>query len=384
MRTVLLTPVDAWFFRDGRPYNQGESGQTDAHSLFPPFDPTVVGVIRASLALERGWNGRGPWDESLHEVLGNGFSDLGQLRFSGPFLKRTDRQHSEFLFPMPLHLLGTVSKANGDWSPATFLRPAGDPTLCDLGEVRLPEPLQSAENGIQLKQPTGLWITADGYSAILSGRLPKPDTIVRSTDLWKREPRVGLARHHETRTAEEGKLYSPQYVRLSKDVSLAVAVQGIPANWTFPRLTTFGGEGRMAYCDNSETPLRLPAVPTEAIRESLQFSVTLLTPLFLPADALGGHKHPLPGDVLPGMSGLRIVSGVIGKPIQVGGWNSLHREPLPLRAYLPAGSTWFCEAKQEAIDNLLEKHGAFIGDRTKYGFGQIALGTWPRNIGDKP
>lgn len=147
---------------------------------------------------------------------------------------------------------------------------------------------------------------------------------------------------------------------------------------------TFGGEGRMAYCDSSTSPLPLPTAPTDSIQQSLQFTVTLLTPLFLPADASGRHKHPLPGDVLPGLSGSRVVSAWVGKPIQIGGWNSLHREPLPLRAYLPAGSTWFCETKLEAIDAILDMHGKCIGDQTQHGLGQIALGAWSQPNGEKP
>ncbi len=382
-RTILLTPVDAWFFRDGRPYNQGESGQTHAHSLFPPFAPTVVGMIRASLARDRGWSGRGPWDESLHEVLGNGFHDLRQLQFSGPFLKKEE----QFLFPVPQHLLGkTVAPdekpEEQKWLPATFQRPSTNPTTCDLGDLCLPAPQLPAEEGYQFKEPAGMWITVDGYNQLLCGEVPVSASIVRSADLYCSEPRVGLARDHQTRMAEEGKLYSPQYVRLEKEVSLAVGVQGVPDDWTLPSLVTFGGESRMAYCDSRTSPLPLPTAPADAIRQSYQFTVTLLTPLFLPADDSGRHRHPLPGDVLPRLSGSWIVSACVGKPIQIGGWNSLHREPLPLRAYLPTGSTWFCKTQEDAVDAILDMHGKHIGDQTQYGLGQIALGAWPRPNGE--
>lgn len=384
MRTVLLTPVDAWFFRDGRPYNQGESGQTDARSLFPPFAPTVVGVIRASLAREHGWAGRGSWNDSLHEVLGNGFHNLGQLQFSGPFISRTSKEDNnderQFLFPMPWHILGLMEP---HWSPATFLLPATNSTLCDLGDIRLPEPQRPSEDGKQFKEPVGLWITVDGYNQLLSGQRPTPTSLVRSADLWSSEPRVGLARDHQTRMAEEGKLYSPQYIRLKKDVSLTVAVEGVPDDWSLPSLVTFGGEGRMAYCDSSTDPLPLPAVAADSIRTSLQFTVTLLTPLYL-NDESNIQTHPLPDQALPNLAGSRIVSACVGKPIQIGGWNSLDREPLPLRGFLPAGSTWFCEAKPESINDILDMHGKWIGDRTQYGLGQIALGAWPQLNGEKP
>ena len=64
-KAYKLTPVGSWFFRDGRPYNQGESTLADIKSLFPPFAVTAVGAIRASfardLARDQGWNGKGDW-----------------------------------------------------------------------------------------------------------------------------------------------------------------------------------------------------------------------------------------------------------------------------------------------------------------------------------
>jgi CRISPR-associated protein Cmr3 len=242
-------------------------------------------------------------------------------------------------------------------------------------------PTSQPRNGKQYKEPTGLWITVEGYNTILAGQFPTSHVIARSSDLWCAEPRVGLACDHESRTAQEGKLYSPQYVRLKEGVSLVTGMEGVPENWTLPSLLTFGGEGRMAYCNHSNDPLPLPVAPTDAIRQSSKFTVTLLTPLHL-SEEQNCHKHPLPGEEFPGLSGSRIVSACVGKPIQIGGWNSLDRKPLPLRAYLPAGSTWFCEASQKTISGILNMHGQYVGERTQYGLGQIALGVWPPKNGD--
>ena len=41
-KAYKLTPVDTWFFRDGRPYNRGESNLADIKSLFPPFAMKAV------------------------------------------------------------------------------------------------------------------------------------------------------------------------------------------------------------------------------------------------------------------------------------------------------------------------------------------------------
>ena len=383
-RTILLTPIDAWFFRDGRPYNQGESGQTDVRSLFPPFAPTVVGTLRAALAVGQGWNGRESWANELHPILGNGFDDLGQLQFHGPFLVRDGK----CLFPVPLHLLGHAADhatlAQPFWSPSAFLAPklVGPVLESDLGPVRFPVPIRSKGQRGQLKEPTGLWATAAGYSRILRGELPDAESLVPSIALWKTEQRVGLARNHDRRAAEEGALYSPEYVRLFRGVELATVVEGIPANWLLPDLIAFGSESRLAHCLIRSDELPLPQSPVDMIRESNRFTVSLLSPLCLPTDSSGRLSLSLPGECFPGVAGATIVSACVGKPVQIGGWNSLKREPLPLIPYLPAGSTWFCEANPAALDSILALHGRHIGERTPYGFGQIALGAWPQETGD--
>ncbi len=383
-RTILLTPIDAWFFRDGRPYNQGESGQTDVRSLFPPFAPTVVGTLRAALAVGQGWCGRESWADELHPILGNGFDDLGQLQFHGPFLARED----ECLFPAPLHLLGCAADhatlAQPYWLPSEFLAPnlIGPVLESDLGPVHFPLPIRSKGQRGQLKEPTGLWVTAAGYGRILRGEIPDAETLVPSSALWKSEQRVGLARNHESRAAEEGALYSPEYVRLRRGVELAMLVEGVPEKWEFPKLIALGGESRMAQCKSRAGELPLLPLPDDIIRESKRFTVSLLTPLCLPRDSSGRLASPMPGQSFPGLRGSTVVSACVGKPVHIGGWNSLKREPLPLMPYLPAGSAWFCEADPTALGSILTSHRRHAGERTAYGFGQIALGAWPQETGE--
>ena len=107
-RSFILSPVDSWFFRDGRPYNKGEANQTDVKSVFPPFAPTAVGVLRAAFGRSMGWSGSGDWPDEIKSKLGDG-RDLGPLTFKGPYLVRSagkDGGQLETLFPAPLHLLG--------------------------------------------------------------------------------------------------------------------------------------------------------------------------------------------------------------------------------------------------------------------------------------
>ena len=379
-RQFVLRPIDAWFFRDGHPYNERESNQTGVESVFPPSPQTVVGAIRAALARSQGWSGRSHerWSEKLQKTLGDGFDNLGPLRFTAPLPARLERVAGQLvavpLFPIPLHVVGSVSRcpehAKPIWTPKVLLAP-GKALVCDQGEMRLP-----AVSGQGLKTGDGRWITMNGLERILAGEPPDEKQIVSSEALWKYEYRIGLARGDDTRTAEEGMLYSPVFIRPQPDTVLSVTVSGLPSEWSLPELIAFGGEGRMAKCEPVEL-IDLHTMTEDSIRrDGGRLVVVLLSPLCWSVGNGGVMKGPGVGDFLPGLEGARIISACVGKPIRIGGWNSLKNEPLPLRPYLPAGSVFFCQC-DAAIDSVLKKHDDHIGELTAYGFGHIAVGAWP-------
>ena len=384
-RTILLTPIDAWFFRDGRPYNQGESGQTDVRSLFPPFAPTVVGTLRAALAVGQGWNGRESWANELHPILGNGFDDLGQLQFHGPFLVRDGK----CLFPVPLHLLG---------------RAADDATLAKLFLVAFCVP------GTESHRPrSGKRLGASSFSC--SHRIEGPTWTIEGADrlvgnggrLQQNSSRriagcriVGsLHRLVEDGADELGWHETMTAVLPKKERCTARSMCGSCEELNWPRwskafrrigysLTSLrlAASHEWPQCESRTDELPLPQLPVDMIRESNRFIVSLLSPLVFAARLIGTAFSAVPGQSFPGLAGSTIVSACVGRPVQIGGWNSLKREPLPLIPYLPAGSTWFCEADPAALESTLALHGRHVGERTPYGFGQIALGAWPQETGD--
>ena len=425
-RLLLLSPIDAWFFRDGRPYNQGETNQTDVVSLFPPPATTLVGAIRAGLAREQDWDGASNWatQPELKRVLGDGFDGddaLGALTFRGPWLVRltktelSDKRTSEFLFPMPLHVLGKVGPKMSDenarddlessdddallWQPHCLLTPADskNASLCDLGEVRLPvtSAVRSStfeDNKHGLKDPSSLWVTQAGLELILNGKLPAASHVVAAKELWKHEVRVGLKRDAATRTTKEGALYSPRFVRLKPGVSLGMTVDGLPnETWQIPELLPLGGEGRLADCRNDQQLqfpdfLKAPSNGQRSSNQPLKIAVVLLTPL-LPRDGdtdsekeRGLVAIPLPGKDknffdIPDTT---VVSACVGKPLTLGGWDGTKREPLPLRPVLPAGSVWFIEVTEAGLTAFIDQAKKGFGMKTRYGFGQVALGEWPK------
>jgi CRISPR-associated protein Cmr3 len=400
-RTFVLSPVDAWFFRDGRPYNAGEANQSDVASVFPPPATTLVGALRAALARSRNWTGTGNWNNvpSCPEVLGRNFDDLGSLRFHGPWLLQHNTNATDLLVPLPLHVLGREVRSaqphgHTDWQPQCLLTPDTALTPTDLGNVRLPIASAVRTANFQsagLKPPSTHWITLAGLQQIQNGQLPDSVHIRKSSDLFAEERRVALARSAANRTTQDGDLYSPAFIRLHRGVAIAMSISGLPSDWHVPQLLPLGGEGRLADC--RELPLerrshdlfnlRWPDAATP--NPPQQVTVTLVTPM-LPHDhpeSLSGEVQlPKPGESFFGCEGTTVVSACVGKPQFLGGWDSLERRPLPLRPVLPAGSTWFLEIHDPAPLQQLLSRG--LGLKTAYGFGQAIVGEWPQHQQSSP
>jgi len=366
-RFFSLTPQDAWFFRDGRPYNHHESNQADVESVFPPLARTLTGSLRAALARANGWNGqqRG-WPAKVTEAFGSSPNELGKLQFSGPLFIHD----GQALWPVPRHLLGCSKSAT--WKPAALLRPAACKTITDQGPLQLPEiaPGQDQERD-GLKPAETSWVTTIGLDEILSGKLPSADGIHAPKSLWRIEPRVGLVRDALKLSVGENSLYSPSYIRLCLSVALGIGLAGVPNEMnSLPPLFPLGGESRLAQCEPWKGD-PLPKAPgadnfKPNAEERVEFVVILLTP--------GRFADPTSF-----FSGARLISACVGNPVPIGGWDSLNNEPLPLEPFHPAGSVWFFDAPaDEFYKSIYNWHGHWLGEYTAHGFGQIAIGHWPQ------
>lgn len=374
MSALILCPHDTLFLRDGRPFNQGDQEQAATSGIFPPYPPTVVGAMRAALGRARGWAG-GAWSAKLKATLGDGVDwaagdgALGPLRFVGPIVMKGAAPR----FPVPLCLL---VKRSGDTAAAVARLAPGPELDCDLGRVSLPQPVTDIEGA---KAPEDDWIDADGLKAVLDGGAPAPASLVAQDELWQTEARAGIARDAATRTMGDDALYAAAHVRLKDGIAFAVSVDGADLAGLAGSMIPLGGEGRSVWIERCDAGLALPEPPALAAGDDgmLRYTIVLLTPAYFGDDEgdwpqpegriCDGEGTPLPG---------RIVSACVGKPVRIGGWDSVNRTPLPLRPLAPAGSVWFMEAAADDAGAVLQRHGRGIGRSTAWGFGLALVGCW--------
>lgn len=370
-RWFSIEPVDAWFFRDGRPSNRDED-QSDLESQFPPNPGTVVGAFRSALARARGWNGRGSWDDRLKLVLGDGPDDLGKLSFLGPFIAREGQP----LFPIPAHLLGKESYKDGRraFTPAgNWLAPSQNAVMSDLGAVPLPVPSRPLDRNQRLRSPENFLIHTSGLQKILEGTPPADEECIPLEDLFKHEPRIGILRDERTRTTGENAMYSPRFIRLAKRVSLLAGITGLPDDWAPPGVFPLGGESRLALCTELDTA---PPWPQSPPIEHGRAILALLTPACWPAEKWWGAG---PGEAArllhPQFTGT-VATAAFDRPRLIGGWDSIRGAPLSLGPCAAPGSVWWL------VDaGAIQQPVPLLGGKTQYGFGLAVLGRCPSQFG---
>lgn len=363
MDTLIFEPQDTLFFRDGRPFNQGE-GNGGVESLFPPSPLTLVGAARVAWARALGWPGRGKWSDDIRTKLGGDDNDkLKGLQFRGPLLFRD----GEPIFPAPVCLIGKVA----DNSPIDVVRltPASHPMCCDMGGIRLPVPDTNEADSVEgRKLLSGWWITQRGMNCVLEGEIPDANDWIQQKELWHLEPKVGIAIDPDRGTSSDGMLYSTQHVRLRPDVSLAMGIKGDLRNFPEQSQVPLGGEARSAWLGKTNLPLHSLAVMTKKHNGKLRYAVHVLTPLATESPLQSGKSFcGLPGSV---------VSACLPRAQRWGGWDSIERKPAAMKPHLPPGSVIFMEAQAGEKENVVNRHGNSLGNRGSWGFGLIAIGQW--------
>ena len=417
-----LEPLDTLLFRDGRSFEQSDEGLTEATSMFPPFPSVVAGAVRAQLAHNMGWSGRGKWNSTLTDQLGSGPFNATPLRVGPPIILVANPSPdigpfaaANYLpyFPCPAVLHGRLDPEMArqyGLLELTQLRPARQVdqrtfwkkisrfwSRTEQHKDRIATDL-SLDEGQSLcaPNPDGFealdeWLISDtGLKDFLAGGIPNTQYLKHTGLLVTRQNRAGLQRNYAAHAAESGMLYNASYVRLRQDrvwqgskvgqVTLGVAVDQsaltkpirmIPSATIVP----LGSMGRVASCSAIETSLDLAQLSVKAVAIKptsdcyLHYMIVLISPA-LP------HTSPRgPGRGLNLPKGHEVVSAVIPKPIAFSGWDASTGGPAPMRRYVAPGSTWYMRFKGK-VNNLQEQFDELLlngisAEGSSVGFGAV-------------
>ncbi|HWP34530.1 MAG TPA: type III-B CRISPR module-associated Cmr3 family protein [Thermodesulfobacteriota bacterium] len=394
---VFLEPVDAWSFRDGKPFEVGEA--FEARSLFPPYPRTVLGCLRT--AVLRRWCpeperyagrvragacsacGTGPCLALPHV----GPPDGGPpFEIGPPLLARREGRRVQVYYPVPRDLVRLDSGIG--------CGPGGDPAA---GRVGLLAPLDlppGAAHCLDGLRPVGIvgpdrveeietrFVSQRALEAYLSGVCPEEKALADRPPTSFREPRIGIGIDAATRSARRGYLYLRDVMRLEERAGLLVATnQDLELDGAVARL---GGDGRMTRVVAVDFP-GWPSRPEVGVR----FKVYLSAPTWFgrPGNGAGswcpgwlddGRHEGTP----PGCSArVRLIGAAIGPLVPAGGWDLSRQQPRDIQWLVPAGAVYFFEAADGEQARLAAEalHGRALCDdaaMARAGFGLAFVGRW--------
>ncbi len=323
MKSISIKPFDTLFFRDGRPFGMGE--ESFAQFVFPPFPTTFYGALRSKIIAENGGyekfkNGKNP---KLTAVAGTPNSK-GSLQIIGPLL----RKEGDFVLPLPADVF------RGEDGKFKKVPPCGKEILPWKGKEagKIAYLFLNGEKNALKADRTSLFKNSD-FKEYLLGK-GKFFSAVEKGEIYKAEPKVGIALEMPYKRVRRGYLYRLSMVRLRGDVDFVVFYQGTNAV-AFPErgLLQIGGEGRAAFYREEEvSPPGLSQDEFEdAIKGKKFIKLYLLTPAFI-------HENGLPYLEKLKILGLKLVGYSVKGLLWIGGWDMAKGFPKPMRPAWSPGS----------------------------------------------
>ncbi len=234
-------------------------------------------------------------------------------------------------------------------------------------------PLLKAPAG---KPETGYWLNEQGFQDYLTGKQPTIQQLVKTSELWKQDLRLGIALDADKRTASDGQIYTTEAITLNTDVYLYAEIQGAP---DFPKQGTLrlGGDGRGAAFSTQ-------ALSALKIAQPKNGKIKLL--LSSPAIFSQGWKLPTQdeNDVIHFQGGsARVVTASVPRHQVISGWDLAKWQPKPAERVTPLGSVYWLDNVQfdgDAISLQNALQALLLNDtdaqRQAEGYNACILASW--------
>ncbi|MGI6450915.1 MAG: type III-B CRISPR module-associated protein Cmr3 [Desulfitobacteriia bacterium] len=321
---IKVEALDTLFFRDGKPFTMGQ--ETWADGIFPPYPSVVYGALRTAYFAQH--------IEELNQANQKDDPTAG-LKIKGLFLVIDN----DLCLPLPLDC---VEEKNNEKNQVVFQ-------------------LKLKENNRVSSAPTSFILASDrdsqvdnvreGYLNDLDFRRYLDATMnefyyYKLSDYVVAEEKIGIAKDRVTSAAEKSKLYRIALRRLN-NVSIIIDFDGLELPESgFLKL---GGEGKAATYKSIDS---LPDFSSEL--KGNRFKIYLATPAIFKNGWLPGWINP---ETLEGTYDelrLKLLSGAVGKNVNIGGFDIEKGRPKPMKRAVPAGSVYYFELLEGEPAKVIE------------------------------
>jgi CRISPR-associated protein Cmr3 len=377
--TLLIEPLDVLILRGNKLFaDAGSHGE----ALMPPWPSVAAGAVRSRMLADAGIDsnafaaGRAEIEPALAASLGS-VKAPGTFRITHFGLARNTGDDEapvfEPLLPLPADLSVDPDER------ATTLHPTPlHAALASSHPLPLTPVLHQPETG---KPKGGLWLTATGMLAWQRGEAidKHKGHWLASSELWRLDPRLGIALEAGKATAAEGQLYTSEAIALKPGVVFVASVKGAQGLLPHGGLLRFGGDGHGARL--RQAACALPVCDSAALARAGRFRLLLTSPGIFP------QGWPLPGLDTEGDgrwhfhgASARLVCAAVPRLETVSGWDVARRQPKPALRAAPAGSVYWLDDFQgdAAVLDALQRDGLPCPDPTRRaeGFNACLLAHW--------
>lgn len=347
----FIEPLDVLFLRGNKLF--GDPG-SHGDSLVPPWPSAAAGALRSQLLAHDGI------DLAAFAKGGIPHPSLGTPTAPGSFAltaftlaRKLDGGTLQSLHALPADLV--VSDKDDGTRQVQSLRPqAPHPgLLSSSGYAQMPMLAETERR----KASSGLWLNQDGWQRYLNGQLPDAiHDLVKTNELWAIDSRVGIGLNADTRSADEGKLFTTQAVAFKPRVGFVASVRGA----TLPTQGTLrlGGDGRAA---SSQSVIhQSPQADLHAIAAEGRCRMVITTPgLFAQGWLPNGFQTDANGQHWLDLHGVRarLVCATVPRSETISGWDLATWQPKAALRSATIGSVYWLDQVQatpEALGKLTD------------------------------
>lgn len=372
--TCFIAPLDVLFLRGNQSF--GDPGSY-GDSVMPPWPSVAAGAIRSRMLADAGIDlaafGKGV---ATHAQLGTP-ANPGSFVLRAFHVARRVGDKVELVIAPPADLF-IATDDNGQPS-AQQLTPTA-PAQGIATSSALPLLPVLAQND-RSKAGSGWWLTQSGWQKYLCGDMPSQADMLKTSDLWSMDERVGVGLAESTRSAEDGKLFSNRAVAMKPGVGFTAAISGATPPAT--GLLRLGGDGRAASIDSAA--VAWPEPDYDAIARQGRCRLVLTSPgLFTQGWLPNGCTQD--GDAIHlDLHGIkaRLVAASVARSEVVSGWDLARWQPKPAQRIAPSGSVYWLDGLQatpEALGKLVTRglwgEPCEDAQRRAEGFNRLALAAW--------
>lgn len=410
-----VRPTDSLFVRGNLTF--GDSGEHGTGLMPPPpslfagaFRSALLGTDAAQLAafVDGGRCTNPAWAQCLGTPTAPGDFRITWLTLAGEPNANANANAGagssvgtapDSISPLPADLL-MLGKNFATLQPRSIA--AGVQSAGDL-------PLRATLHSAKQEKPTGgMYLSGAGLNFHLQGQTPQQAHGVPSSQLYQRDPRLGIGLNFDARTAEEGQIYTTEGYAFSPSptqgsshstahpqfasTGFLVGIQGVAGLMPPEGVLRLGGDGRSAhYRQVAFTPPQ----PPDSIATHKRFRLILQTPAIFSQGWLpeGVTQHTKQNDSSYRLSGegysAILVCAALGRRDVVSGWDLHQWAPKPAQAAVPAGSVyWFDQFEGDVGKLAAWVNSGLWGDtldthqianqlmRRAEGYNRALLGAW--------